>query len=256
MSVLTGVGRGHLGIDSAFASRYGTGALLLWASVIAYGVITSGNWLREAFVAAACLPALLIASEQSAHAAIGALLMRDRTRDAETAFLSGALEIAAVEKVTFLPSLALDALPSLREQRLSVFSERWAAWLGEATSRVAPGSDDGACIGSLESSRAVPAFGSPAFRITGWVGTPGGTHPPERIVFVDSNGLVVGFGRAAFPGASLPDRSLKFVGHVGDIRDPETTIRAAAVVHDGRTLCRFGEPVILRREDAVSLVRR
>jgi MFS family permease len=255
-ALLTALGRTSLGVESAFASRYGTPVLTFWTACLAYAVAcTRAALLRAAAGTVACAGAIAMASEQADHASIGTSLMRDRTRDAETAFLSGGLEREAVDRVSFSAPLVTQALPELRRRRLSVFADPWADWLGKPLREFVPDRDDQACVGRLERARAVPAYEGPAFRVEGWVGSPGGT--PGRVVVIDAGGTVVGFAttgrwrpdvRGAVAG--IDDPSTGFVGHVGALGQHAAEVQAVALMSSGRVACYLDGSATL--EDASS----
>jgi len=260
---LTALGRSNFGVAQASSSRYGTPSFVFWSSLFAYGMLSTERLrARLGVVALASVVAVGIASEQQAHEDTARAYLLGRTQDAETALLSGGLDVAAVDRVAAAPWRVERSLPELRRRHLSVFSQPWAQWLHWPLSRFVSERNDAACLGSIDVARPVPAYGAPAFRFEGWVSARDAGASPERIVVIDSRGRVIGFATAGRPRPDVPkafpyiqEPRVGFVGHVGRLKRRQEAVQLVAIMGDGRTACHFGASITLDRATAQALVR-
>jgi hypothetical protein len=84
--------------------------------------------------------------------------------------------------------------PYLKDQHLSVFADRRAAWLGDNIHRLFPPNSAETCRGRVDES--APA-GVSALRLLGYVAGPGlSLNRKTDILFADASGKIVGLGRS------------------------------------------------------------
>lgn len=191
---LTALGRIHLGIGQAFASRYETVALLFWFSL---GCL--------AFAAAARARPALITFLQVLVAMVmlrGALLafvpLRDarehafQMRAASAALITGVNDPRQFDDASINPYVLPMDLAYLRQHRLSIFHDDPQAVLGRPLSSVFSMAPRNGCAGAVES---VTQLGSSDWRITGWVWDVLRREVPTQMATV-ANGRIAGLGAA------------------------------------------------------------
>ena len=176
------------------------------------------------------------------------------------ALLAGALEKGVVERISPAPFVR-DALPELRRRRLGIFQEPWANYVGFQLDPYAK-RDDSACRGFLDTLKAVPAFGGPAYRFDGWAylkGVKGGVRRASCSSIIWESSAATASAATTGPTCPAPSRSIHardtgFVGHVGRPREDVTTLTAFALTDYGHTACKLNGALDLDREAARRLV--
>ena len=125
----------------------------------------------------------------------------------------------------------------LRTQRLSIFADEWSAWLGTLLADHIRLSDPTRCRGGIDGVEPLPVSRGAQWRVTGWAWDNEHRASPERIVFADSTGKVVGYalgGYSSKPGSGAPKHS-GWQGHVA--AQDATSATAYALLDPGRTAC-------------------
>ena len=254
----TAAGRWQFGTEQALASRYATPALLFWTSLAL--LIWSfreelprpaWRWASWVFLAGTPLTAgVLLASAPAwtAHARTHG----DQLRTAESAVVTGTFDAQALASLYPDPQKVLDQSKILRERRLSVFTRREAAWVGQPLEFLNLSSVE-TCIGAFD-ARDTLATGSgevaSALHASGWAWMTEERRPPRLILFVGDGGTVVGVAYTGFDRpdvrAAIPNVGAARVGWSGHanvfwINDPMT---AYAVGYKGlarrAVICRIG----------------
>jgi hypothetical protein len=236
MALLTALGRLKFGAAQAMSSKYSTGVLLFWLSLMVIAIIRLRRQNAHLRVAAkaAFLPLLLgLAYYQSSFAATGRNWVLPRL-EATTALLAKVEDPTALGFIFFDPALKI-RVPFLRDRHLSIFADRWSDWLGTPLGDHARLVDPVRCRGGIDGIDAVGAADPHGWRARGWVWDPSERSTPRRIVIADPSGLVLGYGLSGFPRT----------GEGGDWRGhfamgPPASIIAYALLENGRSACPLG----------------
>jgi hypothetical protein len=259
-AALTALGRLSFPAAQALESRYGSTAFVFWIALAGLLFRRLRHRAGESIVGVlACAFAIGIARAQGLEEAV-ALRRLEPLRPAETALLAGALEKRTIDRITPAPVLVVDALPELRKRRLSIFNRGWVSWIGAPIDRFIRKRDDHACEGFLDRAFAVPAYGAPAFRVEGWAYSLERDSPLNRIVFVDENGIVLGFGLTGverrdvhLSPLGVRDEFTGFEGHIGSLQSEDVQLTAVALLK-GRVGCWLNPSRTVHEADALPLV--
>ena len=197
-ALVTATGRLNFGVSQAASSRYQTVALLFWCSL---GLALLGGAflarLREPHLflfAQVFLLAVLAGGAESAKDPVALAQGHAFAQKAATAaLLTGVLDPVTLSEVHAGMEAFTKAVPYMRANRLSVFSDRSALILGRSLESVFPLADSTECSGALESAVPVDSSYGLGQRMVGWVRDREHQRLPSTIV-VTMNGLIVGLG--------------------------------------------------------------
>jgi hypothetical protein len=240
-AVLTGLGRINFGLYQAFESRYGTMALIFWISLtlLMWSLLLSGRlaWITPGV---ATLVTVLMATTTPQLDEQARELGQER-RDAASALLAGVFDSGALLKIFPDPAVPLDRSGLLREAELSIFAEDWASWQGTPLSAHLAIEQTVSCghLDEIEKLHDTAAF--QAWRARGWAWVPRSGSVPEKILLVDTNMNIVGYGFTGYArpdvAASVHDGSALYSGWQGHLRSTANSITAYAITGNGQVAC-------------------
>ena len=198
-ALATATGRIGLGLQGAGDSRYGMGATLLTVcTAVLAARFAMARWRNGWIWVAAFTAAIMLAS------AMLQVRLAGRDRDwsnlrklPAAAMLSGVDDDAAMRLVYPWKHQFPGLLAGVRESRLGVFADPWAAWLGH---KLPLPVRRGACLGHVGAAEVVQDVPG-ARRLAGWATHPGHGLAAERVVITDRDATVVGY---AFTGWLRP----------------------------------------------------
>ena len=245
-AVTTALGR-YQSVGAAGTSRYATPVLLLWCCFLlwVYLLVSRRSELMRGFATGAVLLIGLgfqIASLsfiERSDAAMG------RRYAAETALLSGIPDHEALLE-TFTPkreSLVLKKSDALKRSNLSIFAQPWSEWLGAPIHVKSNVIDPRRCAGRMEDVERVVSDNHIFIRASGWAWDLSSNHALRKIVLVDQNDKVIGFGRGPFAHRQATPTTAQ-IGELGrafwrghGTIDKPTTVSAYALIGDGKFVC-------------------
>lgn len=243
---VTALGRLDFGYAQAISSRYVTPSAWFWAAQFVFWGRFAAAGERRLVGACAGLAygvaAFVLVLSQ------GLLFAAVKAWDARVSAASEALVIGLDDPAALavlypnLPELQ-DWSGFLRAQRLSVFAEPEAGWIGGSAEAVLKPAPASACLGAFDVLDA-PAPGA-AWRARGWAWDREARRTPRTVVLAAADGTLVGLGRF---GEARPDvqQAVPQVWILGSgwnaLARPDATgpLRAYAVLRDGRA-CPIGE---------------
>jgi hypothetical protein len=220
---ITAMGRSGFGVTQAFTSRYQTVALLFWCclglmllSLAAF----PAKWRAVVLILAqlALLAIMLVAAKLSTTPLTRAKMYGFRLNAAGMALATNVPDLAQLQWTSPEPEQPPAWAPAMREEGLSIFSERPVTFLGkplDSILRLTPSQD---CAGHLEPATDVDTAGQRSLKITGWAWDNARHHAPKAILAV-TDGIVTGIGAVGdwreIDGATNPAITSKFVGFTG-----------------------------------------
>ena len=243
-TLITALGRLRFGLEQAHAVRYATPVMLFWLSLILLGLSRLRGSLRACgFVVLAFCPLLLAVRE---HRFVHQAEATVRGRFVgEPALLTGVDDRDFLLHVYPDSDSVLASRDALKRARTSVFAFAWADWLGHpmpyaTTTRNAP-----PCPGGFDDLKFVSDAHLPGWRAEGRMPTHGFGHWANRIIFLDPEGLVIGYGISGLTGNDIGNKEAsddpstdRWIGAVENI-DP-ASVTAYALRADDRVLCSLG----------------
>ncbi|MDR3562447.1 MAG: hypothetical protein P4N59_13580 [Negativicutes bacterium] len=243
MTILTATGRVGFGPEQALSSRYATPTMAFWVSLILLAAARSrcAGQTRTAVMVLALTFQSMIALSESHFAAIGRSPSVGQIR-AIPAILANVADLQYLKAIYPDPRFPLSASSVLRSSHTSIFSDKWANWLGTPLADHVVFADDALCQGSFDRAEKVADGPSSGWRATGqaWLAIWG--KAPGKILLGDASGRVVGYGIGGFdlPSLGIPQDKQK-AGWVGAFTSasPESVV-AFALVDDGPVVCRLG----------------
>ncbi|MFG1421645.1 hypothetical protein [Roseixanthobacter liquoris] len=249
-AALTSLGRLTFGVGQALASRYLTPSLVFWLALTFLWWSLLPDRVRLVAPASAVFALVLMAGyARTVEDVVEA--MRVTRNGAATALLSNVRDNAEFGRIFLDPQVVAERAVLLRRQRLTLFADPWAGWMGTplaAHAAIAPATS---CLGAFEGAQAVPdAAPGSAFRVTGWAWDAARAGAPEKILMVDAAGTIVGYGltdgRRPDVPAAIPVVTRQEVGWRGHVKLTEPTqVGAFILLADGRSACPLGRPRLL-----------
>lgn len=198
----TAGGRLIFGLDSAYASRYTTPAIMAWAALFVLSIPMLSRLtitFRAGFYTAgiAFLLMLLPGQLKSLNP------VYDQVYNQEVAAL--ALELRVEDQLqigVIFPSAAwaLDIAKVPSEQNLSVFSVPFIKNMHKSIGKQVEFPQASTCLGHIDQSSSVDSMGFS--RITGWLYDTTGQWFNRKITLLDQQNVIIGY---AISGASRPD---------------------------------------------------
>ncbi len=248
-ALLTGLGRLNFGLEQALSSRYATPAMVFWTALdfLVWSLLAGGRW--RLLVPLAATGALILMAINSRSAVDGTIRSWRELRDgAATAMLSDVRDEPVLGKVYFNPKHLPEKIAMLKAERLAVFAEPWAHWLGRTLAEHVSVLPEGTCRGNFE--RADPVVEEAggegaAYRVSGWGWDEAEARAPRWLVLTDTSGRIVGYAytdlarpdvRKAIPTITDPDTGWR--GHMRLTAPGAAT--AYAIDPEAGTACRVG----------------
>ncbi len=243
--LVTSLGRAGFGVDEAFAGRYQTCALLFW---LCMALLLFGRWasLRPIGIGFVLAEVAILAIVVLAASKVQNPIAKARQQGFNINVAAVALEtdVRDNEQLAWAdshPDYARSLVPYLRNQRLSVFTERSPYLLGRPLASafsVAPGDN---CRGKVESTTVIGSGWPRSVWIAGWAWDLRDGVAPSEIVFA-SNGTITGLGVVGDWRSDEVRRSAgansSYIGFSGYIRDVSRSnaVDVYAVPHKGGTV--------------------
>jgi hypothetical protein len=244
---ITAMGRSGFGVTQAFTSRYQTVALLFWCclGLMLLSLAASlAKWRAIVLILAqlALLAIMLVAAKLSTTPLTRAKMYGFRLNAAGMALATNVPDLAQLQWTSpepeQLPALAL----AMREERLSVFSERPVTFLGkplDSILRLEPTQD---CTGHVEPATVIDAAGQRSLKITGWAWNDAHHRAPKAILAV-TDGIVTGIGAVGDwreIDAAHPAITSKFAGFTGYVTGaPKASLVEVYAVEAAESACHF-----------------
>ncbi|MQT11973.1 hypothetical protein [Segnochrobactrum spirostomi] len=244
-SGLIAVGRVRFGLDQAFSSRYATPVLLFWMGLV-LAIATAGKRARIACAVASVIVIALILRFEGRYVGIAKTWVAQHDM-ATPAFLSGVADAALLRATYPNPARPLQRRAELLADRLSVFSEDWARWIGTPLADHAAIGPADRCAGTFRFAAPLPVAGGESWRAEGTLAARDQTAS-GRIVLVDGAKRVVGYGltQMVWPRrqTGLPDGARAWIG---DFTAADASAVTAFVLLDGApaTACPIGAAAIV-----------
>jgi len=253
---VTGLGRVHLPLYQAMSQRYGAGVVVFWSAgaLLILSLLPPGRW-RQMWVAGLSALCLLIAGTQPSIIKEAEALGSTRNQTV-TALLAGANDTDLLQYIYPAPLQILDRIRRLREEQLSVFAQDWSAWRDRKLDDQVKLEMPGACLGSFDIVKPIVSPDRPGWRVAGWAWDFKTGRVPERIVFANTEGTVVGYAISGLPRPdvfkALPEVRSKRAGWQGHVSmQRASAVTAYAITNDGRSACPLGQPQTLNIHDAI-----
>jgi hypothetical protein len=244
-ATITGLGRVSFGLEQALASRYSTGGAIMLASTCLLALIlTSAPGERRSprrVAAVLCFALLALLLVAQARFIRGAEQRRITSDLAASALLTGVADADALQHSFLHADYIQRGASYLKSQKLSIYADPWAGWLGHTLSEVAA-PPQSVCAGRIDAPQAVLPDGA---RVTGVVSASPFLLRP-RIMLIDGNQRVVGYGFVhtrldlvrAYRPLRRPVVETAWAGHV-KLDHPEPP-RAVLMDRNGNMICFAG----------------
>ena len=208
MTILTGLGRWTFGAEQALSSRYASPTLLFWLALVLLTTMQlrrfsprSRTWIP----AAGLMLTVLFAVKQPRYI-LGSVLADLDRQAAVPAVLAGVADPEMMHRLV-APEQVFAARSMLKQAHGSVFILPEADWLdqllpgGIAALSVSP------CAGQYSVAEHLNEPDHSGWRATGTLTERAAMKLSNRMIFVDKEGRVVGFGRSGLTARAVtPDR--------------------------------------------------
>jgi hypothetical protein len=102
------------------------------------------------------------------------------------------------------PGIREPATSFMRAERMGIFGEPRATWIGRRITELWQAENSNRCVGELESAVAVKAPGGVAWRIEGWAVDRSLGRAPEDLMVADAGGRIVGLARGGLRHRYIP----------------------------------------------------
>jgi hypothetical protein len=181
-------------IERAASPRYGTPVLIFWTAALLF--ISNARQLIKTKTVIGPVVAIILLMPLAWHERdVFAIAhnWRESQLAAKTALLARVLDMDAFRKIYPYPWGVAKAVPALWRERLSPFSEPWAAW--KETPLSSHFSVNTNCLGRLDAVEPL-LINRGSYRVAGWAWDKAAQMPAEKVVLVDDIGNVVGYAPA------------------------------------------------------------
>ncbi len=235
IALVTATGRLNFGIDQAArASRYQAIALLFWCclGLLWLGASFTSPRTRYGFVVAeVCLLAIFARGAATVrYPLIDAGEHTFAQRVVTAALITGVQDPLTLSKTYWRMDTLAKAVPYMKANQLSIFSETSASEIGKPLTSVFPLAPAGECAGFLQGGMPSNAPSGPGIVLAGWAWDVK-HHKPASSIVVTTDGTITGLGAV---GAWLPEGrtlypgiSSRYVGFYAFVPPP----RAGAAVN-------------------------
>jgi hypothetical protein len=242
-AALTASGRAAFGAPQALSSRYSTPILAFWLSTLLLwlGLSTCRTRLRLVVLGGSVALAIIVVLTEPRFAADAVEL--SLARKLATPALMAGLPDPRLSNLSSDLKLIMDERSLLLSSRTSVFADDWTRLMGANFAEHFAIRNDSQCSGAFERAEAIDGS-SYDWIATGAAWREGGSDGLRRILLVDGDGRVVGYGLGGFNRSSIAvapdgeaDRPISWTG-VFRHADP-AQVRAYALL-DERYACLVG----------------
>jgi len=213
IALVTATGRLNFGIDQAArASRYQAIALLFWCCLGLFwlGASFANPRMRYGFmVAQACL--LLVFARGAATVRYPLTEAGERTfaqRVVTAALITGVHDPLTLSKTYWRMDTLAKAVPYMKANQLSIFSETLPSEIGKPLTSVFPAAAAGECVGFLKGGMPAAEPSGPGLVLVGWAWD-AKHHKPASSIVVTTDGTITGLGAV---GAWLPEARTLYPG--------------------------------------------
>jgi hypothetical protein len=233
------IGRAFQGIGQAFSSRYSTGAIVFWVSLLLLFLSFIPRRVQTAGSFVLAIGACVIAGSWLEGARWSILDRELMVAPVETAMLADVPDWLAYLQSGPQSRVSIPQTPELRRAQLSVFSEPWSKWLGKPVTEVVSPDRDLNCHGAVESSLEVSPGG---WQLMGW------SSKGSRLLVLNSHGIVAGYGKITVlrPDIGEAPGSSAWIAHA---QAPEgESISILSLLPNGRDTCRIVTALPLKKQ--------
>jgi hypothetical protein len=242
--LVTALARVVFGTGQAFSSRYQTVALLFWCcmGLLLLASVSELRKIRDVpLLQAGVLAVMLFAAYWVETPIVTARLQGFHLNAAGMALVTDVPDMDELQWANFRPEVVLSLAPFMRQERLSVFSQREPSLLGkplDSMFTVVPPSD---CTGKIGTSTAITDTWPRSLRITGWAWDYKDRRPPSEIV-ITNNGIISGLGAVGDwrsgnkLGGSWAANFTGYTGYVRDVRE-SSVVQVYAILRDKKSVC-------------------
>jgi hypothetical protein len=238
-AAMTAIGRLGLGIDYALASRYMVAVMLFWLSLVmlAFCRAEARNKNFKLAIMLCTLPFVIFIglNQRSEIESIqNDWHVWERRSSAIPALLTGVADSELIGMVSRYPDEAMQSRKILMQGHASVFSDAWSSWLGTKLTDHTVMAPEKRCKGAVTSTFAISDKDYPGWRATGWAWDDDRKLAPQKIILIDQNGMVIGYGLGGFHNAA-PMVGAAWLGEfIGT--DPDS-MRALALLDNDTVAC-------------------
>jgi len=244
--IVTAPGRVVFGIDQAFSGRYQSFSLLFWGcmALLLLGSFVSSRPQSGLFVAAeiGVLAVMLFAAQKTQPLLLKARWHGFNVNLAAIALETGVPDNAQLAWAHSHPDYPRSLIPFMRDQRLSVFTERGPDLLGRSLDAEFTRQDPDRCVGKVEATTAITSAWPQSFRISGWAWDLQRQAAPSEILIV-SDGVITGLGLVGDQRPSMDVRGQTtsqftgFAAYVADVSRPSKLEIYAVPGRGGKSAC-------------------
>lgn len=236
---VTATGRLNYGLQQAHVSRYQTIALLFWCCL---GLLWLGgiyaSRMRNGLVVAQVV-VLLVFARGAAIVKYPMEEARERTfaqRVATAALITGVHDPVTLSKTSFQMDTPVKAVPFMRANGLSIFSDATSFEIGESLDTFFLPAQPDECLGFLEGGMPVDEPSGRGLRLAGWAWD-ATHHRPAAAIVVTTDGIITGLGAvgerlppARFSNSKISSPNIGFYAFVPQPH-PGAAVNLYAVLH-------------------------
>jgi hypothetical protein len=243
-AVITSLGRLHLGLEQATASRYQTFALILWCCLGLLLLLRTTASERLFQVTASVLLVLMLGfASQIRLPLIDAQWRQMRLKIISLALLTGVQDSPVLADAYPDPQVVLRDAAYMRQHRLSIFAGRQDEQLGRSVDSQYHVTNGSECLGAISSWQMLPADGGQGLHLTGYAWDRETRKPVADVVAVE-NGYIAGFGTSQvipyFRTRPKPHADPARFGWLAFVGRPSSEIQLFAVTgKDQSSACPF-----------------
>ncbi len=252
-ALLTASGRTRFGAEQALSSRYSTPVVAFWLSTILLLFSTSGfgNRLRYIAIVASVPLALLVVATETRFAQDG-IDYSLRRKLATPALLTGVADPRLDDIVFDRAFLASRSV--LLSLRTSVFAQEWTRLMGESFSEHFAVDPNAHCAGVFLRAQMTDQARS-GWSATGTAALEGSSEGLRRIILVNGDDRIVGYGLGGFDASSVgeePDLQTSRNWWIGSFTPADPSKVRAYALYNGNDAClvgsspRIASPAIVR----------
>jgi hypothetical protein len=198
MAATTAVGRHTLGLDQASTGRYTTPVLILWFTMLVWGVIrwtdrpSALAWVKRGLA----LLVLIFVLPTHALLALRTIQMYQKYDETSLALMAGVEDTTATNRSFFVTKELWTLNESARRHGLSFYRDEWTRWRQTNLSAVALIDTAQNVRGVIVDRRAVGTLERAGYYLTGRVSSEsGGTATPFENYVLTRNDSIVGYAR-------------------------------------------------------------
>jgi hypothetical protein len=251
-ATVTAVGRLHLGLEQATASRYQVFALLFWCALglsLLFRIASDRTNERKFVLFSGFILLVMLASATQVRYPINdARWHQIRLRSISLALLTDVHDTEQLALAFPNPNTVVRDAEYLRRNRLSIFAETAYSQLGQPLQSVYRDQSSEECSGYIASSQMFPAAASRGLRVTGYAWNRVRGVPITEVIFTSEDGRIRGFGstvtipmHSVKPGPTADAKRFGWLGYAGQLPDHGKVEAYAVLEKQLGSVCRFAE---------------